>query len=59
MVKRFCGWYRGLFRAFELRASTARETVLIEGGDLADDNLLADYFVGSLRLVTLKRHIHI
>ena len=59
IVKRFCGWYREHFRAFELSASPARETVSIEHGDLTDDYPLADYFVGSLQLVTLKRHIHI
>lgn len=59
IVKRLSGWYREHFRAFELSASPVRETVLVELGDLADDYPLADYVVGSLRLVTLKRYIHI
>lgn len=57
MVRRLYGWYREHFRAFEL--SPARETVLVELGELADDYPLADYFVGPLRMVTLKRHIDI
>ena len=51
MVRRLSGWYREHFRAFELSVHPTRETVLIE---LADD-----YFVGPLRLVTLKRYINI
>lgn len=47
------------FRAFELSVYPTRETVLIELGELADDYPLADYFVGPLRLVTLKRYVHI
>lgn len=57
MVRRLYGWYREHFRAFEL--SPARETVVVELGELADDYPLADYFVGPLRMVTLKRHIDI
>lgn len=52
-------WYREHFRAFELSVHPTRETVLIELGELADDYPLADYFVGPLRLVTLKRYINI
>lgn len=59
MVRRLSGWYTDHFRAFELSASPARETVLIELDELADDYPLADYFVGPLRMVTLKRHIGI
>lgn len=42
MVRRFSGWYREHFRAFELSACPARETVLIELGELADDYPLLD-----------------
>lgn len=59
IVRRLSGWYREHFRAFELTACPSRETVLIELGELADEYPLADYFVGPLRLVTLKRHIHV
>lgn len=59
MVKRLCGWYSEHYRAFELTACPTKDTDLIELSDLADDYPLADYFVGSLRMVTLKRHIHV
>lgn len=59
MLKRLSGWYREHFRAFELGACATRETVLIELGELADYYPLADYFVGHLRMVTLKRYIHL
>lgn len=59
MVRRLSGWYREHFRAFELSVYPTRETVLIELGELADDYPLPDYFVGPLRLVTLKRYVHI
>lgn len=54
MVRRLSGWYREHFRAFELSVCPARETVLIEFGELADDHPLADYFVGPLQMVTIK-----
>lgn len=59
MLKRLSGWYREHFRAFELCACATRETVLIELGELADYYPLADYLVGHLRMVTLKRYIHL
>lgn len=58
MLKRLSGWYRKHFRAFELNACPTRETVLVELGELADYYPHADYFVGPLRMVTLKRHIY-
>lgn len=59
VLKRLSGWYREHFRSFELSACPAGETVLIELCELADYYPLADYFVGDLRMVTLKRHIHL
>lgn len=59
MVKRLSGWYSEHHRAFELMACPTKDIDLIELSDLADDYPLAEYFVGSLRMVTLKRHIHI
>ena len=59
MLKRLSGWYREHYRAFELSACPTREKVLIELGELADYYPLADYFVGPIRMVTLKRHIHL
>ncbi|MEQ2180005.1 hypothetical protein GOODEAATRI_031084 [Goodea atripinnis] len=55
-VKRLSGLYSEHHRAFELIACPTKETDLIEFSNLADDYPLADYFVGSLRMVTLKRH---
>lgn len=51
MVKRLSGWYSKHHRAFELMACPTRDIDLIELRDLADDYPLADYFVGSLRMV--------
>lgn len=59
IIKKFYGWYREHFRAFELSACPARETILVELKELADDYPLADYFVGPLRMVVLKRHINV
>lgn len=55
---RFSGGYSDHHRAFELTACPAKDMDLIVLSDLADDPL-ADYFVGSLRMVTLKRYIHV
>ncbi|XP_063047290.1 uncharacterized protein LOC134441029 isoform X1 [Engraulis encrasicolus] len=56
-VKLLCGWYNDHYRAFELSLSPARELKLVAITDLCDPYPLADYFVGSNRMVTLKRHI--
>ncbi len=58
ILRRLCGWYREHFRAFELSVSPTREMFFVEHGDLADSYPLADYMVGPLRLVTLKRQVH-
>lgn len=58
IMRRLGGWYREHFRAFELSASPTREMFFVEHEDLADDYPLADYMVGPLRLVTLKRQVH-
>lgn len=54
-VKRLSGLYSEHYRAFELM--TTNETALIEFNNLADNYPLADYHVGALRMVVLKRHI--
>ncbi|XP_060782162.1 uncharacterized protein LOC132889550 isoform X1 [Neoarius graeffei] len=56
-LKLLCGWYNGHYRAFELSVSPARELKLVTITDLCDPYPLADYFVGSSRMVALKRHI--
>lgn len=55
-VKRLSGLYSEHHRAFELMACPTNETDLIEFSNLADDYPLADYHVGSMRMVVLKRH---
>lgn len=59
IVHRLSGWYNEHFRSYELRASPSRETVLILLYELLDIYPLADYRVGSYRMVTLKRHKNI
>ncbi len=58
VLKGLCGWYREHFRAFELTSSPSREIFFRELSELADGYSLADYKVGGLRLVSLKRQIH-
>lgn len=58
-LKLLCGWYNEHYRAFELSVSPARELKLVAITELCDPYPLADYFIGSSRMVTLKRHIHI
>lgn len=57
MVKLLCGWYRDHYRAFELSSSPSREFKLVALDELTDNYPLADYMIGSSRMVTLKRHI--
>lgn len=57
IVKMLCGWYSAHYRAFELSSSPSREIKLVALSELTDTYPLADYIVGSSRMVTLKRHI--
>lgn len=57
IVKVLCGWYNAHYRAFELSLSPSREIMLVALNELADTYPLADYIIGSNRMVTLKRHI--
>ncbi len=57
IVNVLCGWYSEHYRAFELSSSPSRETKLVALSELTDTYPLADYMVGSRRMVTLKRHI--
>ncbi|XP_051813200.1 uncharacterized protein LOC127536542 isoform X4 [Acanthochromis polyacanthus] len=59
IVRVLCAWYIEHYRAFELRLSPAREVKLLALSELTDAYPLAAYMVGSSRMVTLKRHIHI
>lgn len=59
IVKKLSGWYIEHYRAFDLKTSPGKEVDLIEPQELHDAYPLADYKVGGMRLVTLKRHIHV
>jgi len=57
IVKKLTSWYRDHYRAFELHPT--RELALVELKELSDQYPLAEYRVGSLRMVTLKRFVHV
>lgn len=57
IVKVLCGWYNEHYRAFELSMSPSREIKLLALSELCDTYPLADYMIGPIRMVTLKRHI--
>lgn len=57
IVKVLLGWYNEHYRAFELNSSPSREVKFLALSELTDTYPLADYMVGSTRMVTLKRHI--
>lgn len=57
IIKKLTSWYRDHYRAFELHPT--RECALVELKELSDQYLLNDYRVGSLRMVTLERFVHV
>lgn len=57
IVKELCGWYREHYRAFELSPAPTRIFSFVAFSELLDSYPLADYKIGSARMVTLKRHI--
>lgn len=59
IVKELCGWYREHYRSFELTPSPTRTFTLVALSELCDIYPLVDYKVGSVQMVTLKRHIEI
>lgn len=59
IVKRLSGWYIEHYRAYKLETSPVKEVDLIEPQELQDIYPLADYRVGGMRLVTLKRYVHL
>lgn len=56
IVKSLTSWYDEHFRAFMLDNYVGKLT-LLQHSELSDAYPLAGYFVGSKRMVTLKRHI--
>lgn len=59
IVRELGGWYREHFRAFELKSVSTRVFTLVSLSELLDTYPLVDYKIGSVRMVTLKRHIEI
>lgn len=57
IVKDFDGWYTEHYRAFELSSSPSRAFTLVAHDELLDYYSLANYTIGSTRMVTLKRRI--
>lgn len=56
IVRKFLAWFRDHYRAFELQPCLTGKMFLITYDDLAEKYPLHDYFIGPLRLVTLKRY---
>lgn len=56
VVKKLSGWYIEHCRAYDRQA---RKWELIGPEELHDAYPLADYKIGRMRLVTLKRYIHV
>lgn len=59
IVKELCGWYGEHYRAFELSPAPTKPFSLLAFTELLDTYPLVDYKIGSVRMVTLKRHIEI
>ncbi|XP_054592203.1 uncharacterized protein [Nothobranchius furzeri] len=59
IVRELGGWYREHYRAFELNSVSTRSLILVALSELLDAYPLVDYKIGSVRMVTLKRHIEI
>lgn len=57
IIKKLTSWYRDHYRAFELHPTT--QFAVVELKELSDPCPLADYRVGSVRMVTLKRFVHL
>lgn len=49
---------QGALQSIELQSSSAREIALVALSELTDNHSLVDYKCGTLRMVTLKRYIH-
>lgn len=57
IVEELCGWYSEHFRVFELSPAPTRTFSLVALSELLDNYPLADYKIGLVRVVTLKRQI--
>lgn len=59
IVKKLNGWYMEHYRAYDLETSPGKEVELVELQELHDTYPLAHYKIGGMRLVTLKRYVHV
>lgn len=59
VVKKLAAWLWGHYRAYELKSCPAQEMRLVHPNELNDPYPLVDYTVGGMRLLTLKRYIHV
>ncbi|XP_059898811.1 uncharacterized protein LOC132461193 isoform X1 [Gadus macrocephalus] len=59
IVRKLSAWYLEHFRAYQLEISPTKEIEVLEPSQLTDPYPLADYTVGTMRLITLKRYIHV
>nr|XP_054599134.1 uncharacterized protein LOC107389155 isoform X1 [Nothobranchius furzeri]XP_054599135.1 uncharacterized protein LOC107389155 isoform X1 [Nothobranchius furzeri] len=59
VVKKLSVWYIEHFRSYDLKCSPNKEVEVLEPKELLDRYPLVDYRIGGMRLVTLKRYIHV
>lgn len=59
IVRKLSAWYREHYRAYELKMCPTKEVELLGPNELTDPYPLADYTVWGMRLITLKRYIHV
>lgn len=59
IVRKLSAWYLEHFRAYRLEILPTKEIDVLEPTQLTDCYPLADYTVGTMRLITLKRYIHV
>lgn len=59
IVKKLTAWYREHYRAYELKTCPTKEVELVDPNELTDPYPLAAYTIGGMRLITLKRYIHV
>jgi len=59
IVRKLSSWYMEHYRAYQLEISPSKEIEVLEASQLTDPYPLADYTVGAMRLITLKRYIQV
>ena len=59
IVRKLSAWYWEHFRAYELKPCPTRKLELVDQNELSDPYPLADYTIRGMRLITLKRNVHV